>query len=198
MLRNPVDMLYAYHSQLHWGGYEDISDFEEALNAEPERLCDKRIPRCAMMPNSLYYRDVASFSAQVKRYLDVFGQDRVHVILFDDFKQDLSFAYRQTLDFLEVNHIELKNYKVVNPNKVARFRWYAEMIQRPPAPIRLALKLIPDRQRYWLLGKLSRLNTKLPIRPPMPPELRRRLIEEFRGEIESLEQLLKCDLTKWK
>ena len=38
MLRNPVDVLYSYHSQQLYSGNEDIPDFEEALRAEVDRL----------------------------------------------------------------------------------------------------------------------------------------------------------------
>ena len=47
LLRNPVDVMYAQHSQLVFNRREDIVDFGEALAAEDDRLAGRRIPsRC--------------------------------------------------------------------------------------------------------------------------------------------------------
>ena len=45
MLRNPVDMLHSWHSELLYETIEDIEDFEAALDAEPARRRGERIPR---------------------------------------------------------------------------------------------------------------------------------------------------------
>ena len=198
MLRNPVEMLYSYHSQLLWGTYEDITDFSEALAAEPDRKAGRRLPKCAMMRSALYYREVANYVEQVQRYFEVFGRDAVHVILFDDFREDLQREFLLTQEFLGVSPFELPKFKVVNPNKVTRLRWLMELIQLQPAPINWALALMPDELRYWFLGKLSRVNTRIEPRPPMPAELRAQLTAEFAPAAEKLGRLLNRDLSNWQ
>lgn len=197
MLRQPADMLYAYHSQLLWGTYEDIEDFSEALAAEPERRAGRRMPRCAMMHNALFYREVADYAPQVERYFDVFGRDRVLVMLYDDFKQDAAACFRRVQAFLEVPAHELPEYRIVNPNKVLRARWLGEQIQRPPALVRAAMDRIPDRTRYRLCWLVSRLNSKIERRQPMSAALRAQLTTEFTPGIERLARLLDRDLSTW-
>lgn len=197
MLRNPVDVMYSHHSQLYWGGYEDLEDFEEALRAEPARRKGEQVPPGAMMQESLYYRDIVKFSEHVKRYFDVFGRDRVHVILFDDLKADTKEIYDRTLDFLGVGPAERESFRVVNPNKAPRFRVIQRWVRRPPLPARLALNLLPDHLRFWGLAKIARVNTKFVPRPPMTPELRAQLLSEFEPEVARLGELIDRDLGHW-
>jgi len=84
MLRNPVEMIYSFHGQLRWGGYENIADFDEALAAEADRRRGLRVPKSALVPEVLYYSEVAEFAPQVERYLRVFPRDQIKIILFDD------------------------------------------------------------------------------------------------------------------
>lgn len=197
MLRNPVDMLYAYHSQLLWGGYENLANFVEALDAERDRKQNRRIPRSAMMPSALYYRDVANYADQVERYLEVFGRGKVHIILFEDVIKDIRAVYNQTLSFLNIDREIDIGFRIVNPNKQARSQWMAEMIQYPPALIRYTLKLIPDKLRYWGLGKVSRLNTRYVKREPLDSELRSSLMEELAPDVRRLAKIIDRDLSAW-
>ena len=128
MLRNPVDMLYSLHSQLLFSGVEDIEDFAEAMAAEPDRRKGERLPPVAHHPQRwLLYRQAARFAEQVLRYLDVFGRDRVHIILFDDFKSDTAAVYRDTLRFLGVDTGFQPDFEVHNAN--------AAGTQPPPRPV---------------------------------------------------------------
>src|SRR3954470_9290 len=105
MLRNPVEMLPSWHSELRYETIEDIEDLEAALDAEPERRRGLRIPRNARNSyvESLYYSEGAAFSEQVERYFDAFGRARVHVILHEDLRGDQAAVYRDTLRFLDVD-----------------------------------------------------------------------------------------------
>ncbi len=87
-LRDPVAALYALHSEFVYDGNEDIADFTAALEAEPDRCAGRRIPGDAHFPAGLCYRATVRYAEQVERYLERFGADRVHVLLFDDLIAD--------------------------------------------------------------------------------------------------------------
>src|SRR5215475_10623199 len=95
MLRNPVDMMYSLHAQRLYNDNEDIRDFAEALAAEEDRRQGRRIYQNANNAMGFFYRDAARYTQQVQRYLDVFGRDKVHVIVFDDFRSDTPRVYRE-------------------------------------------------------------------------------------------------------
>ena len=77
MLRNPPDMLYSLHSQLIFSGIESLRDFRHALAAESDRKVGKQIPSKLMVSvNHLFYRDVARYADQVKKFFEVFGREK--------------------------------------------------------------------------------------------------------------------------
>ncbi len=199
MLRNPVDMLYSLHGQFLYDFNEDIEDFEEALKAEEERKKGIRVPSTAYLPEALYYREVARFSEQVQRYLEVFGRDRVFIIIFEEFKEDTAWIYKETLRFLGVSTDFQPDFRVINPAKTVRSRALMKFIAEPPRPLKpLAERLsrvgwLRDRVKW----ALDRFNVKPSRRAPMNPELKKRLLQEFVPEIERLSKTIDKDLSIW-
>jgi len=198
MLRNPIEMIYALHSQFLYDGHEDIEKFKDALEAEEDRKRRLRIPNGCQVVEGLFYREVPKFSVQVRRYFDVFGRDNVHIIIFDDFKANTPRVYKNTLRFLGVDDSFKPEFKVINPNKVVRSKALREFIHDPsPMARKMGKYLIPKPLRQQIIKGLQRINTKHVPRPPMDPELRRQLQEEFKPEVEKLSELLGRDLTYW-
>lgn len=198
ILRNPVDMLYSRHAQLVYNGAEDILDFEASLAAEEKRRNGELIPKNIRIEKKLLHREVVKFAAQVKRYFDMFGRDKVQVIIYDDLRKDTAKVYQETLGFLNVNDSFRPDFKVINPNKRVRTRTLQHVLKTPPSLMRIAGKLLlPQSCRNLLLNGLKKLNTQFVPRQPMSPELRRRLQKEFTPEIKNLSELLGRDLTHW-
>jgi predicted DNA-binding protein len=196
MLRNPVDMIYSWHSELLYEGSENIEDFASALDAMEDRKRGLRIPTKTNLIDCLYYLDIPRYTEQVQRYLDNFGRENVHIIIFDDFQRDTAGVYKETLDFLRVNPHFSTDLKAVNPNKALRVKALRRLVKSRRAPLWLRVT-VPRPVRSWLLRSLSRLNTRYSPRPPIAPELRMRLQVEFTPEIERLSELLGRDLTHW-
>ena len=198
MLRNPVDMLYAQHSQFLYNCNEDIPDFEIALNAEPARKQGKRIPRQAHFVQGLFYRETVKYTEQLLRYFDVFGHRKVHVILYDDFKQDTAKAYKNTLKFLGVDPSFRPSFQVINPNKTLRSRRLQELLVAPPSVLnKIYKRLTPRTLQGHLMKRLKRMNTQHTKRPTLDPDLRQRLQVEFQPEVQQLANLLGRDLSSW-
>jgi hypothetical protein len=198
MLRDPVDMLYSFHSQLLYGGFEDIVDFQVALHAEEERKRGLRIPKGAFLQDALFYHDVARYAEQVQRYFEVFGHENVHVIIFDDFKTDTAGSFRKTLRFLDVNEDFEPNYKIINPNKRARSRFVTNLYNNPPyMELWPDSTLLPRLLRNKAAKILRRVNTIYGPRSPMDPDLKKRLKSEFKPEADRLSELLGRDLSHW-
>ncbi len=198
MLRNPVDMIYSHHSHLYWAGYEPIRDFAQALAAEPLRKQGVQVPPHANLKEALFYRDTAHYSEQIMRYLNVFGKENVHIVIFDDLKRDLPGEYEKILSFLGVREDFRPKFHIANANKEPRIPWLMPYIQNPPQVIKKLLAFLPHRIMLLILQKAAALDTKMTPRPPMPPELRKQLIEEFVIEVEKLEKLINRDLRSWK
>ena len=198
MLRNPVDVLYSLHSQLLYNGDETIQNFEAALEAEKDRKKGLRIPFCYIPVEGLFYREVVRFTQQIQRYIENFGWENVKIIIFDDFRSDTPKIYKETLNFLDVNPAFQPKFEIINPNKVVHSKKLRDFLRNPPQFISKPTKiLVPSMLRDKLIHLLARYNTKYVPRPPMNPELRRRLQAEFASEVEQLSELLGRDLTNW-
>lgn len=198
MLRNPVDVMHALHSQLLYIGREEIEDFETALEAEPDRKRGARIPRQATLKDHLFYRECVGYTEQIRRYVDVFGWENLRILIFDDFIADTARVYRDTCKFLGVSAPADVRFEVVNANKRVRSKRLRGLLDDPPEALRkLGQPFTTRGLRHSALKRLRRLNTKYEPRCPMTPELRRRLQAEALPEVERLSNFLGRDLTNW-
>ena len=207
MLRNPVDMMYSMWSQFRYSGNEQIEDFEEALAAESDRRAGKRIRRAAHCITGLHYRRMTRFAEQVQRFYDVFGEDQVMVIIFDDFRADTPAVYQAVLEFLGLDICVNVDFGVRNPNKEVRLAWLQKLI----ISTGFSLMLLKDRLTY--LATTSRLMpysyrtravegvisayTRYERRSPLLPATRQRLASEAADDIDALGKLLDRDLSFW-
>lgn len=199
MLRNPADMIYSLHSHFLTDLNEDIEDFEEAFKAEEDRVKGVRIPATAYIIDGLFYKEVAKYYRQVKRYFDVFGRDKVHVVIFDDFKKDTEGTYGEILKFLGVKDSFSPDFTVVNPSKKLRSTKLQRFIVNPPGIILpLAKKLSTvSFLRNGVNNVLNALNQVERKIEPMNKTLRDHLNSEFAVDINKLGDLLGRDLNFW-
>lgn len=217
MLRDPVEMMYSLYNMFMWvrdpapGGVLDPVtrsplSFEDALRTQDERraafLADPGDEvRQGLREMRLFHTEAAMYSRQVARYLDVFGPERVHVILYDDFKRDADAVYRRLLAFLGVDPAHERPADVVNGSRKIRSTKLHWILRTKGAagPVRqVARALVPEALRKEAWRRLMRFNVKHAPRPPMAAETRAWLRDHFRDDVERLGRLLGEDLTaRW-
>ncbi len=203
MLREPSEMIHSLYHQFRFDGNEHLSTFEEALAAEEARRAGRKFGRQTYFAQGLQYRDTARYAEQVRRYFEVFGRSRVHVILYEDFAADVGACYRAALEFLGVDSEQgERNFEIVNGNKTVKNpairallgdRWIRS------AAVSIARKL--PRPIFDFMHDLERRVWKMNARPmkraPLDPELGAALRREFAPEVECLGALLGRDLSHW-
>jgi hypothetical protein len=146
----------------------------------------------------LTYRERVKFATQVERYIAVFGREKIHFIVYDDFKIDTKKVFLNTLRFLGVCSNSKEDFPRINGNRRARSRFLWRLVRHPPVALRrIILPLTSPRFRSAVGGRLPQLNTMEESRPPMEDELKNRLQSEFAPEIQRLSTLLDRDLTSW-
>lgn len=187
MLRNPLDVMYSLHAQALRYGTEPIKSFELALEADKKRE-DRE---------SLGYWRFTDFPDQVKRYFNLFGRERVHIIIFDDLKKDLISVCESTLHFLDVSPYVAPISGARNANLDARIAGLQRILAQPPRTFKIISRVLPKQLRIDISHALSRWNLVERPRRPMHHKLKKRLQREFEPKIQELSNLLERDLSGW-
>jgi hypothetical protein len=193
MLRHPIEALYSMYEQARFSGSTEYEDFDLMLRHHETLLHQPELDTVVRLLSVEGVR----YGEQVKRYLDIFGREAVHIILYDDFSQNTAEVYRKTLEFLGVDAtFTLDTFKVINAGQKSRNPLINQVLKNPF--IQRIGRSIPNLSLpiYRLLKVVNsrRIETKTPILP----STREYLSEALMPDITLLESLLEVDLSHWK
>jgi sulfotransferase family protein len=201
MFRNPVDMVYALHSQLLYVAEENQIDFETAWRLQERRSRGLDLPPASRGPFLVQYAEVGRFGTQTERMLSIFPRDQVKLILYDDFTLSPKSVYDEVIDFLGLPPDQRTHFPRINENKRARLVWLGSFFRKPPPPLRTAFRglkrAVGAESLSAVKKKLVDLNTVKERRQPLSPEFRAELVAEFRDEVALLSRLLNRNLSHW-
>lgn len=191
LLREPVDRAYSAYMFLVRDGRETLG-FEEGLSREEER-------RQKGFEPMWWYKELGLYSSQVKRYLDVFGEERVKVLLYDDLCANPRQVLRDVFAFLGIKEDAAINtsvrYNVAGVPKSRRlYTLLDNFITQPTALEQYIKSLLPLRLRVAGANKAMAVL----LRPvPLDPQLQAQLQEYFAEDVGKLEELLQRELHGW-
>lgn len=199
MLRNPIDIVYSFHSQLLFGGDEEIKSFAEAWNATPARKLGERIPKHCRAKELLYYDEVALLGNQLERALSEFPRDQIHLVFFEDFAADTAREYRRVLEFLGVADDGRAVFPRVNANRRHRVNFMPAIkrtVGSMRGPIELAKRVLSI-ERIGLMDRLKAWDLVYDEREPLSAELERSIISTYESDIKLLARIANRDLSHW-
>jgi hypothetical protein len=202
MFRNPVDMVYSFHSQLLYWSEEIVPDFETAWRLQEPRRRGVDLPPKTRGPFLLQYGEMARFGSQTERLLSAAPAEHVKLILYDDFAASPRKVYNDVVDFLGLPPDGRTEFPRINDNKRARVTWLRNLIRKPPPVLREAYREMKSRVGRKRLdairqGVIERLTVK-ERREPLSPAFRAELVEVFRDEVALLGRLMDRDLRHWR
>lgn len=181
-LRHPVERAYSQYLMNRRGG-------REAVTSE---LADAFGPERPWVRASFYHDNL-------RRYFELFGSERVHVLLFDDLVASPRTVTRSLFEWLGVDPaLAPAAVPHRNPGGVPRLRLLNELYRRykySPVLHRTARTVLPARLRA--LGSALRRRNLAPS-PPLPAEVRARLLHHYRDDVLRLEELIGRDLSAWR
>jgi hypothetical protein len=200
MLRNPVDLVRAWHSEMLYAGEESVADFETAWFLQESRLRGENLPPLSTRPLLLQYKKVRLLGCTLKRYLDLFGHSNVMWIVYDDFRNDPQHEYTRLLEFLGLPLIVPEQFPVVNASKKLRFKLPGQLLrymrQKYRHQINAGMRNLGLR-RTGIMELVDRINTRNAGTAAIPDQLRKALKSEFTGDVQLLESLIDRDLSHW-
>lgn len=186
-LRDPVERALSQHRHLVRIGYITGPDysFESALAINPS------------------YVEQGRYAVHLGRWLACFPQNRVHVVLMEDIKEDPESAARGVYEFLGIapDHRPSALHERSNPSYAVRYRSLGSAVdalrglanRAGLGPVWRGVARIGAQRVY---RKLNRKPSEALIPAPRPETLRQ-LREVFREDIHALETLLGRSLPAW-
>jgi hypothetical protein len=203
MLRHPVDLMYSLHNERVSNGGEPITDFAAAVLADDERRQGRGLP-VGFNALGAVYRDTALLGEQLKRWMDTFGREQIHPIVFSDFSSDTPRVYRRLLEFLGVDSaFRPPSFRVLNRSWRRRDGIVTSVTRSGPAQwVRhRALPAVAGETGAFTIARRftrSRLYRREHIRPDLSPELRKELADSFAEDVELLSRLIGRNLlSEW-
>jgi hypothetical protein len=119
VLRDPVTRAHSHYHEEVARGFEPLT-FEDALEAEPERLAGE-VDRIRQDPSYVSFSHQHHSYLARGRYLDqlliwheVFSRDRVLVLEYEELVSNPDAVFRRALRFLELPDSSLRTYKRFN------------------------------------------------------------------------------------
>ncbi|MCX8049071.1 MAG: sulfotransferase [Methylohalobius sp.] len=207
MVRNPIDLVYSYHTRLVALLEEDQEDFATAWRLQEARKHGKYLPKTCLHPSLLQYAEIGHLGKHLARLFQKAGRERCLVVVFDDFVADPLRAYRKVLEFIGIEYDGRTAFPPKESNRYPRFKWLQRWLKRPPKQVENFLATLehqrtrkrPKRHPLKRLRKfLLKQNLVHRSRPPLPQEFKAELLAVFRQDIALLEELLGRNLSSWK
>ncbi len=196
VLREPASFVRSLHMQYLQDHVETERDLRRAI-AQEEIVRDGR--------TVLRYSERVRYVEQLRRFHELFGRDRVLVLIYDDFRADNEATVRQVLRFLEVDDGVAIPPLEANPTVRMRSVRLARLtlaVRTGRGPLGRALNMsIRALTTEWLrAGAMRAVRGRVLYGAPQRPdegltmELRRR----FAPEVAALSEYLDRDLvTEW-
>ena len=189
MLRNPADRAYSAFQHVS-RGFKEQNSFEKSLEME-----DGRLERDGNLTPIVMYKDMGLYHDMVKSFQENFSN--VHVIIYDDFRDDTENEMKKTYQFLGISDNADIDY--VTRHNVGGKRWKNDKVKylfMKENPIKsIFRRIIPKGLRRGIRNNLVKASTNKVT--PMKGHTRIMLNDFFREDVKQLSTLLNRDLTNW-
>jgi len=190
ILRNPVERAYSHFVMDVRNGWEEISDFAQALDREPMEIEDFWWGKRHYIRHGFYVNALQRFSR-------AFDSEQIKVLLYDDYQASPYEMLRVLFRYLGVDPSFKVDMSMRYNKGLLPVDTHATRFLRLRHPVKhLLLSLFPRKLvlsfRQHIIDKQS-----LTGAPSMTREIEQRLIETFRDDICCLQDLLKRDLANW-
>src|SRR5215204_1417049 len=188
LLRNPADRAYSAFLHAVRIGREPLTDFAQALREEDDRIRYN-------WHYQFHYRNRGLYYAQLKRYFEVFGREKVGVWLYEDLSNDPIGVVQSVLRFLGVNDTFTPDIsRKHNPSRIPKSEFARFTIRLMNTTLPVVSKVSPPASEGFRQLVNSRI---LAESPPIDPEIRKQLREGYRKDILKLQELIGRDLSVW-
>ena len=153
-------------------------------------------PNIDLVEKIFYKTYIFKMPGQIKRYLKIFGESAVKILLLEDLIQDMEGTFKEILLFLEVDSNFKPDFELKNPYKTFRNKFIRNWIKK------LSPKFGELRNKFTtkplgVMKYIENLNTKYPQKEPLDPVIKLKLDKDFYPVIKELEIIINRNLSTW-
>lgn len=187
ILRNPVERAYSSYLYTIRDRRETIRDFASALASESARIDNG-------WEHIWHYKMMGFYGRQLQRYYSCFDKGQIKVFLYEDLQEKPLEMVKEVFEFLGVD-AEFKPDLSLQYNQggVPKKAWLNKFLTQPSRIKTLIKPMMPARMMR-LYTEVKHKNLEKPI---LEQSVREGLIEEYKSDIELLQDLLGRDLSAW-
>ncbi len=205
ILRNPIERAFSQYFHNRRLKAEPIDTFEDALDAEEKRKKDNFF-------RHYFYKDTGLYFDQVKNYIEVFGNENVLVLFYEELNSCPKSFYSKIFNFLGISSISNISYSLYE-NRGDKINYQSFMVKfyrklKDNFLFYCFYKILKkifyrplslENKKFVYLNlldlKLRVLNKLAPTK--MSQKTKMIMINEFRSDIQKLQALLGVDLSHW-
>jgi len=182
-LRNPVQRAFSHYLMHLRGGYATRTFSEAFQNFINSKEKDDRFQQTIINPG--FYFEIT------KRYVQLFGQSQVKIIIFEEFVKNQKEFFREILRFLDVDSEIPKNIgKVYNQYLETRNKLTRSII-RNKIIRKIAKNTLKQKTSYSIINKILSKEGK---KPELTSEEKTKLWKIYQSDIIKLEEFLNRSL----
>lgn len=188
-LRHPVERAYSAYNYMVLRGRETLS-FEQAIEQDKHRQNYEYIWR--YLNGGFYYK-------AVKHYIDVFGKDNVKIVLFEEFAKNVQNEMNEIFKFVGLEPMSIKADVVFNKSGKIKYpliySWVNKLIKGKSLFKKIYRIITPEHKRRVIIEKAN--SFLVGKKEPMNVDARKKLLNEYKEDIEELSSYLDMDLSHW-
>ena len=199
ILRNPIDRAYSAYWYLVRNGFEKES-FESALDRE------KQILKCGSYSDrgNFTYVSHGFYYEQLTHFYNIFNNDQLLVLFFDDLKNDARGMLKKIYQFLDIEEYYPEDMleKKFNVGSRPKIQLISNLIFGDYFIKKIYKSAVPATLRHSIstnvFAKIRDLNLVPFAYPPMKSDTRETLKNIFQKPNKKLGEFLSRDLSNWK
>ena len=187
ILRNPIERLYSHYRYTELKGFYQLPTFKEVIDKEKS------------------FVEESSYFKHLQNYLKYFPREKTLITIYEDIEKDQEAFIRKVLKFLGADEtfIPPSTHTTINPagavvmrNKVLSIKDSIKSVLGGNLMINI-LKKTPLRKKIFdsLATKTGTVKVGY---GKIEPDIKKRLFEFYKEDIENLEKFLGRDLAYWK
>ena len=190
MLRNPVERAYSGYQHVKRYNLMESLSFEKALDQS-----ENRYHNISNMTPASRYLELGMYFEQVKKFIKEF--DNVHVIIYDDYKNDFSSEMDNVFKFLDVDA-----FKVNTEEKymVGGWEWKnkkTKALLMSSNRLKTLLKIVLPSQILRTFIRKKIMEYSISKTPKINENTRKYLCKYYAQDVKKLSKLIGKNLNHW-